>query len=415
MRYTSQAMLPGGQRRGVFNSPAFARYFLGQALSYIGDGLRLLAVPLLVFHLTGSALTTGGSLIAEVAPFAIFAMVGGSLADRVDRRRLMILCDMVRFAVMAAFTITYALHVLTVPMIYGGLAIISISAAFFMGGQSASIPYLVGKEGATRATSALLAAENSSNLVTPIVGGALFSFFGPLPALAINALTYLGSQISLAFVPSLGPDTPKGVPTWSELRGDLKIGMLHLLRDRAMRAQTMVGFALNTLGYAGYAILIPFFKRDFGASDRDIGIIFGINALGALVGSLAAGHLDRRWPFGRAITIAYVIDALLFLPVIFVKSMWLAGFCWAASNALAQFEVGQIIGWRLRILPNELVGRVFGAVRLFVLIGMAPGVLLAGWVADRYGAHPAMAISAIGYVVIAFVALASPTIRREAR
>ena len=408
-------MLPSGSRRGVFSSPAFARYFLGQALSYVGDGLRLLAVPLLVFHLTNSALSTGGSLVAEVVPFALFAMVGGSLADRVDRRRLMILCDMVRFAVMAAFTIAYALHVLTVPMIYGGLAIISISAVFFMGGQSASIPYLVGKDGVTRATSALLAAENTTNLVTPVIGGALFSFFGPLPALAINAITYLGSQVSLAFVPSLGPDEPKGVPTWNELRGDLKIGMLHLFNDRAMRAQTLIGFALNTLGYAGYAILIPFFKRDFGATDRDIGIIFGMNALGALIGSLAAGHFDRRWPFGRAITIAYVIDALLFLPIIFARSMWLAGLCWAASNALAQFEVGQIIGWRLRILPSELVGRVFGAVRLIVLIGMAPGVLFAGWVADRYGAHLAMSISAVGYVVIAFVALASSTIRREAR
>jgi len=62
-------MLSGGPRRGVFSSPAFARYFLGQALSYVGDGLRLLAVPLLVFHLTKSALSTGGSLVAEVERF----------------------------------------------------------------------------------------------------------------------------------------------------------------------------------------------------------------------------------------------------------------------------------------------------------------------------------------------------------
>lgn len=120
-------------------------------------------------------LSTGGSLVAEVVPSAVFAMVGGSLADRVDRRRLMILCDMVRFAVMTAFTVAYALHVPTVPMTYGGLAIISISAAFFMGGQSASIPYLVGKEGATRATSS-----------RPSSGARSSASFGPLPALAVR-------------------------------------------------------------------------------------------------------------------------------------------------------------------------------------------------------------------------------------
>ena len=70
----------------VFASRTFRRYFAGQSLSFIGDGLRLLSVPLLAFHLTHSALSTGTALICEVAPYSLFALVGGSLADRVHRR-----------------------------------------------------------------------------------------------------------------------------------------------------------------------------------------------------------------------------------------------------------------------------------------------------------------------------------------
>ncbi|MBV8371893.1 MAG: MFS transporter, partial [Candidatus Eremiobacteraeota bacterium] len=127
-------------RPSIFASRAFRQYFVGQSLSLLGDGLRTLAVPLLAYHLTHSALSTGAAFICEIVPFSLFSLVGGSLADRLDRRKLMIGCDAIRFAVMAFFAIAYWLHVLTLPMIYSGLVVISICAAAFLGGQSSSIP-----------------------------------------------------------------------------------------------------------------------------------------------------------------------------------------------------------------------------------------------------------------------------------
>lgn len=85
------------------------------------------------------------------------------------------------------------------------------------------------------------------------------------------------------------------------------------------------------------------------------------------------------------------------------------------ANACAQFEVAQIVGFRLRVIPPQMVGRVFGAVRLFVLCGMAPGILAFGWIADRFSAHVAMDVAAVGYLGIAFAAVASPAIRDEER
>ena len=78
-------------------SSAFRQYFAGQTLSYLGDGLRMIAIPLLAYHITHSALSTGGAFICEIAPFSIFSLIGGSFADRLDRRKLMIAADAIRF------------------------------------------------------------------------------------------------------------------------------------------------------------------------------------------------------------------------------------------------------------------------------------------------------------------------------
>ncbi|HVA37196.1 MAG TPA: MFS transporter [Candidatus Dormibacteraeota bacterium] len=402
-------------RGGVFASSSFRQYFAGQAFSYVGDGMRTLAVPLLVYHLTRSALSTSVSFACELGPFALFGLIGGSLADRVDRRRLMIVCDLLRFSVMTAFALAFAAGRLTLPELYGGLVAISICAAFFLGGQASSIPYLVGKSRTTQAMAALMAAENATNIVAPVAGGALFSLFGPLPALAINASTYACSQVSLALVPTLGPDDPHGLPNLREVAHDVALGFRFLRDDVAMRAVAVTSFWLNLFGVGAYAVLIPFLKRDFAASDREVGIFLGIGALGAIAGALAAGKMESRWPFGKALAAAYLVDALFFVPIVFAQNIWLAAIIWSIGGAGAAFEATQIIGWRLRVTPDEMIGRVTGALRLVVLCGIVPGVIAFGSVADRYGPRLAMAIAALGYLGIAASAALVPAIRNERR
>jgi MFS family permease len=400
---------------GVFASAAFRQYFVGQSFSMLGDGLRLLAVPLLAYHLTHSALSTGAAFICETVPFSIFSLVGGSLADRIDRRRLMIGCDAIRFLVMTFFAVAYWFHVLSLAAIYGGLVVISICAAAFMGGQSSSIPYLLGRKRSTEAVAVLMTAENMSYLVTPVLGGAIFATFGPLPALSLNAATYLASQISLMRIKTLGPDEPKGMPTAAHLSNDIRLGFRQLWQDAGMRYQAFCGFFFNIFGYGCYAILIPFLKTTFGASDKVVGAFFGMSAAGAVAGAWAASRWSGRWPFGRALTIAYLIDAVAFFPVVLVRNVWVVGAFWMMSNAVANFEIAQIIGFRLRVTPVEMVGRVMGAVRLFVLSGMAPGILVFGYIADHRSPLSAMWVACIGYVVVALAAAATPAIRNERR
>jgi predicted MFS family arabinose efflux permease len=293
--------------------------------------------------------------------------------------------------------------------------VLSIGAAVFMGGQSSSIPFLLGKERATAAQAALMGAESVSQMALPAAGGALLAAFGPLPALLLNALTYLVSQYSLSRIPTLGPENTSGVPTAREMIGDTRTGFRLLFADAGMRAQSYIGLTLNIVGFGGFTILIPFLKRGFGASDYQVSLFWMIAGFGAVAGSAFASRFARRWPFGRALTIAYVVDTVLFVPVVLTHNIWVAGVFWAIANACVQFEISQVIGFRLRVIPEEYVGRVFGAVRLLVLCGVPLGTLFFGFVADRYGARTGMTISALACLTVALVAMASPTIRNERR
>src|SRR5579872_244484 len=400
---------------GIFANRGFRLFYAGQALSYLGDGLRSLAIPLLVFKLTGSALTLGVTYALQFFPFAVAGLLGGSLADRLDRRRLLIACDFVRFAIVTLFVVGGVRGFLSLPLIYIGVALISVSAATFLGGQSSSIPFLLGRQAAAPANAALIATEQGANLVAPPLGGALFALGGPVPALALNAFTYLTSLIAIARIPTLGPERPTAAPKFREIGDDIARGFRFLRGDTAMTIIAWVSLFLNLFGMMAMAVYIPFYKLALGANDAQIGLTLGLNAVGAVAGSLLAGRYANRWPFGRALCIAYAIDGIIFLPVMFTHRLWVAASFFAMATAGASFEMAQIISWRMRVVPLEMIGRVFGAVRLIALIGVVPGTLFGGYLADDYGVRSAIAVSAIGYLVIALGAIAISAVRNERR
>jgi MFS family permease len=397
----------------AFGSSAFRRYYAGQALSYLGDGLRTLAIPLLVFHLTGSAVSLGVTFALEILPFAFFSLVGGSLADRLDRRRLMLIADGVRFTIMALFTFALWRGALTLPLLYIGVVLLAICAAVFLGAQASSIPYLLGVDRAKSAVAALSATEQAVNLIAPPVGGAIFGLVGALPALAINAVTYLCSQFSIASVATFGPDEPGGFPPLDAIARDVRDGFRFVMHDRVMRTLTLNATALNTVGIFGFVAMIPYLKREFGATDQIVGIAFGCFALGSLAGALVAGR--THWPFGRALIVAYICDALAWLPTIWSPNIWLAVGSVSICAACGAYEITSIVAWRMRVIPEEMIGRVFGVIRLLVLVGMFPGSLLGGVLTDAFGPRAVMGVSGVAFLLLALNLTLSRAVRAERR
>ena len=397
----------------AFRSSAFSRFYAGQTLSYLGDGLRTLAIPLLVFRLTGSATAIGWTWGLELLPYAFVSLIGGSLADRVDRRRLMLLCDGMRFAVMAVFSVLFATGHLTVGMIYAGVVLLAVCGSIFLGAQTPTIPYLLGKDGAKSGVATLQATEQTVNLVAPPLGGALMGIVGPLPALIVNALTYLCSQVAIASVRTFGPDATSRIPTPREIASDVAAGWRVLMSDATMRTTSIFSMFGNLIGSVGFVALIPYFKRSFEASDAAVGLAFGAFSAGAALGSFVAGR--THWPVGRTLILANLIDGIGWLPLPWARSMPVAVAGIVVASVCSGYYVTSIVSWRMRVVPEDLVGRVFGVVRLVVLVGILPGSLAGGWLADHVGVRETMAISAFGYMLVAACLATSRAVRSEAR
>jgi MFS family permease len=132
-----------------------------------------------------------------------------------------------------------------------------------------------------------------------------------------------------------------------------------------------------------------------------------------VAGALVAGR--THWPFGRALVIAYIIDAVCWLPTIWTHTFWVAVACVSACAACGAYEITSIVAWRMRVIPEELIGRVFGMIRLLVLIGMFPGSLLGGFLTDRLGPRPVFAISGFCFLALCLNLLFSRRVLAERR
>jgi MFS family permease len=397
----------------VFRSSSFARFYAGQSLSYLGDGLRTLAIPLIVYKLTGSGVALGLTWGLELIPYAFVSLVGGSLADRVDRRRLMLGCDALRCVIMLALSALLAAGRLALWEVYAGVFVLACAGAVFLGCQQSAIPYLLGKDRVTSAVAALNATEQGVNLVAPPLGGAILSIVGPLPALLANAATYLASQLAIASVPDFGPERPGRIPSPRDVVADVVAGWRFLRTEPALEILAFISMAMNLIGSVGFVAIIPFIKRAFDATDWSVGLAFGCFAGGAALGALLAAR--TRWPFGRAYGIATLLDGLVWLPVAWAPSLPLAIVGISLSSLCAGYSVTAVVSWRMRIVPEDLVGRVFGVVKVYALGGIFPGALLGGWMVDHVGVRPTMAISGIGFLAVAAVAFALPAVRAERR
>ncbi len=375
--------------------------------------MRLLAIPLLVFSLTGSALSLGITYALEFLPFALASLVAGSLADRVDRRRLMASCDIARLLVVVTFAVAAYSHALSLALVYTGTVVLSIAGALFLGSQTPTILYILDKDRSRAAVSMLIGTEQGVNLIAPPIGGALFAIAGPISALAINAFTYCVSCTAILSVRDFGPKRRGAVPAIGTILADIREGSRILVAERAMFALTMLQLGVNFFGSIGYTAIIPLLRTTFGADAAHVGIAFGAIAAGSVLGSFVAARFHIA--FGRAMAIAYIIDGLFWLPVGFSPNIFVAVGLIAISSAFAAFEIAYIVSWRMRVLDESVVGRVFGVVRLLVLIGVVPGTVAGGALADHFGPRVPLLASGVCFLAMGLLVATNRRIRSERR
>lgn len=345
-----------------------------QGVSALGDAVTFTALPLLVLALTGSGVAMGVVGALQTIPDLVFGMVSGALADRTDRRRMMLLADLGRAALTSLIPLSVVLHGPTLAVVLVVAAPMSVLRSLFLAGYTASVPALVGRSQLARANSTFETIYSMGYIVGPAVAGFLSALIGPGLTLAIDAVSFGLSGIALAAVRA-DLRAPIDRPAAS-IVADIREGIEFVLGHRLLR--TMILFwgliAITTAPLVN--ALAVHITRDLHFEDTVLGLILTAYGVGTVAGAILSGRVPRRGVAlsllgGTTITglALLVVSATNLVPI-------MLGVAVIAGAAQSMVLVTYLTA-RTAHSPDMLLGRV-GSTARAISLGLQPLGLLAG-------------------------------------
>ena len=393
-----------GSARGDDPASGLGRDFwwlwTASATSNLGDGIRLTALPLLAAAITTNPTAVAGVMAATYLPWLLFGAVGGAIADRSDRRRLIIAVQVSRAACAGVFAVSVAVGGSSLLGLYAVAVCISLGEVVVDGALQAVIPLVTPRDRLDAANGRMGAAQLlADEVLGGPVGALLFAFAAALP-FAVDAVTFgLGA---LAFTQVRAPQVAGRPSSSSSLLHDVSEGVRWLSRHRLLRAFA-VSMAVTNLGYAaGSSMLVLLVTDTFGASGIAFGWLISAAAAGGFVGTLLAERVARRTGRGRAMGITLTTGAALFAAVAAAPTIWVAAAAWTLITlSTGMFNV---LGRSLRqtIVPDRMMGRVMGAFRVLAYGTVPLGAIGGGIIATALGIRAAFAA---GFVINLMAAL----------
>jgi MFS family permease len=390
--------VPGGGR--------FAKLWAASTASALGSGLVLVAAPLYVAAHTSNPLMVSATTGISWLPWLLFALPGGVLVDRVDRRRLMVAIDWIRVVAMGALAVAMLAGRAGIVLLDGVLFVVNAGEVVFRSASQAMTPSVVERADLERANGWLVGGTTvMQGMLAGPFGGFLFVLAAALP-FVVNAGTYAVSAVLVGLVAGTYRASSR-VSAAAERRsvgGELAEGFRWLVRQRLLRTMAILIGLLNVTLTATTAVLVLLARERLHLGAVGYGALFTCEAAGALLGSVVGDRLIRRVTATWTIRIGLLVEAGLHLTLATTHSPYLAGFMMFAFGVHG--ALWSIVGssLRQRLTPPELLGRV-GSTNLFIVAGgNCLGAMLGGAAAARFGiTAPFWA----GFVVAAVVSAAT--------
>ena len=391
----------------------FRLFFAGQLISLIGTWMQSVAQSWLIYRLTGSSLLLGTVGFAGQFPVLLAAPLGGIVADRYNRHRIVIatqVASMILALILAWLTLTGTVTVWHVATLAACLGLVN---AFDIPARQSFIVEMVGKEDLMNAIALNSSMFNSARMIGPAVAGVLVASIGEGWCFFANGISYLAVIAGLLMMQVMPVARP--AQTGSPLENILE-GFRFARRSTPIRSLLLL-LALSSLVGAPYAVLMPIFAGEIlHGGPRGLGILMGAAGIGALLGALTLAARRGLRGLGRWIALAsgsFGVSLILFA---YSRIFWLSALLLIPTGYALMVQMGSTNTLVQSMTPDHMRGRVMGIYSM-MFMGMAPfGALLAGGAAHPFGA-PAT-VAAGGLLCIAGAIVYSrrlPAFRKEAR
>jgi len=371
--------------------------------------VQIVAQGWLVLQLTDSAFAVGLVTALGSLPILLFTLYGGVVADRVDKRHLVLLLQ--SLMLVEALTLGVLTHQgwITVHLVMALASFYGLLSAFEVPTRQSLVSEIVGREDLMNAIALNSSAFNVARVIGPSIAGALIATVGLAACFFLNAASYLAVIAGLVLMRVRRPAIPSKAPAF----GALKEGFGYIFGNRWPRALVTIVASFSVFGYS-FLPMMPVFARDVLGLDADgYGAIVSAIGLGAAVGAIGMAATGGRNRGGRLVIGSFALFGVLLASAAFAPGFWSALALFTAAGCLMAVN-GILANTMLQLqAPDRLRGRVMGFYS-FVVLGMAPfGALQAGWVSEHYGARASFALGGVACVLMA--ALVGYAVRADGR
>jgi len=395
----------------------FALLTGGSAVSLIGDGFFHVALAWQVYQISNVPTALSFVGMAATLPLVFFLLLGGALADRYDRRRLMIGADLLRGLAIGVMGILSMSGMLELWHVAALMVVVGIGDAFFNPSSTAIVPDLLPEHHLAQANAiAGILRRLTISIIGPALAGVVIAAFGPGPAFVIDGLTFGVSAVAVLAIRTRPAHRAAAEAGIRQTLSEMKEGFTYV-RSQPWIWATLISAMLSLLVFYGpVTVLIPFLvKNQLGLGPEALGAILAVGGVGSIAMALAIGHfgLPRRrvtamylaWTFGVGTMAVYGL----------MTALWQAFLVAIFTHAL--FELGQVI-WTTMLqqrVPRPLLGRV-SSVDWLMSTGLIPvSFALTGPAAGVLGAGPTMVAGALLGGLLTIALLFVPGVRDPER
>ena len=382
--------------------PAFRRLFVGQTISTFGSEIAAVAAPFQLYQLTHSTLQVGLLSICELVPLLTLTIVGGAIADAVDRRRMLLVTEVLLALVALGFAYNASLDQ---PRVWAIYVLVTLAMSFFslgVPGMNTVIPRLVEPHELATANAIENVYGSSTSVAGPALGGVLIAVLGLKGAYLLDAGTFAASLWSVWRLPPLQPEGDAERPSLRTIAE----GFRFVKQKKVLLGMFLVDS--NAMVFGMPRALFPALALErFNGGAGILGLMYAAPYAGALTSSLLSGWIGHVRRQGLIVVIAAALWGVAIVAFGFAESLWLALLMLAAAGAADNVSAvlrGTIL-WT--VTPDELRGRVSGIEFAQVAASPALGNVEAGVVASltslRFSIASGGLLCVIGSVVIALV------------
>ncbi len=388
------------------------------AASNLADGIFKLALPLLATSLTDSPALIAGVAFAVRLPWLLFALLAGVLADRFDRRVMMINANAIRVIALLIMVLISLMGGMTLPVIYLVALLLGIAETLADTAGSSILPSMVDAEGLEQANARLVGVTTLTNeFIGPPLGGALAAMSFAL-AFATSSGLYLAAAIAIIFISgSYRPQRTSG--TEQRLLAEMAAGLRYVWENRLLRALVIIVAVMN-VGWSAWMSIMVLYVVDpgpGGLSEVGYGVMLTSIGIGGLLGTVIAVPFVKR--FGRKWAIAADIGGtfvMLAIPAL-TANAWMIGAAaviGGLGGAMWSIVVASI---RQQIIPDSMLGKSSGVFRLFGYGALPVGSALAGLIAELFGIPAVFALCAALtlFLLIPFYRDITPALKASAQ